>query len=100
MNNKFKFINKNTNLIDLGSSPGGWSQVVAKKITKGKILSIDIKPMKKINYQVDNSYFTIQNTFDDILKVNKSCLNKLNYCDKHQNFNMKKEFNYIVFYRK
>ena len=29
------------------------------------------KPMKKINYQVDNSYFTIQNTFDDILKVNK-----------------------------
>ena len=58
------------------------------------------KPMKKINYQVDNSYFTIQNTFDDILKVNKSCLNKLKYCDKHQNFNMKKEFNYIVFYRK
>jgi 23S rRNA (uridine2552-2'-O)-methyltransferase len=49
MNNKFKFINKNTNLIDLGSSPGGWSQVVAKTITKGKILSIDIKPMKKID---------------------------------------------------
>ena len=56
--------------------------------------------MQKINYRVDNSYFTIQNTFDDILKVNKSCLNELNYCDKHQNFNIKKEFNYIVFYRK
>jgi len=58
------------------------------------------KPMKKINYQVDNSYFTIQNIFNDIIKVNKNCLNKLNYCDKHENFNMKKEFNYIVFFRK
>ena len=26
LNNKFKFIKKNTNLLDLGSSPGGWSQ--------------------------------------------------------------------------
>ena len=58
------------------------------------------KPIKKINYHVDNSYFTIQNIFNDIIKVNKNCLNKLNYCDKHENFNMKKEFNYIVFFRK
>ena len=27
LNKKFKFIKKNTNLLDLGSSPGGWSQV-------------------------------------------------------------------------
>jgi len=27
MNQKFKFLNKNTCLLDLGSSPGGWSQV-------------------------------------------------------------------------
>ena len=30
MNEKFKFINKNTNMLDLGSSPGGWSQVASK----------------------------------------------------------------------
>ena len=58
------------------------------------------KPMKKINYHVDNSYFRIQNIFDDIIKVNKNCLNKLDYCDKHKNFNMKKKFNYIIFFRK
>ena len=46
---KFKFINENTLLLDLGSSPGGWSQVASKKINKGKILSVDIKPMQKIN---------------------------------------------------
>ena len=49
MNNKFKFLKKKTLLVDLGSSPGGWSQVVEKEISNGKILSIDIKPMEKIN---------------------------------------------------
>ena len=49
LNNKFKFIKKNSNLLDLGSSPGGWSQVASKLITKGKILSIDIKQMQPVN---------------------------------------------------
>ena len=48
MNNKFKFLNKSTNLLDLGSSPGGWSQVAREKILKGKILATDIKNMEKI----------------------------------------------------
>ena len=37
MNEKFNFLKSNTHLVDLGSSPGGWCQVAAKKITKGKI---------------------------------------------------------------
>ena len=48
LNKKFKFIKKNSNLLDLGSSPGGWSQVAIKTITSGKILSIDIKDMEPI----------------------------------------------------
>ena len=48
MNNKFKFLKKNSLLVDLGSSPGGWSQVASKTITKGKILALDIKSMDKI----------------------------------------------------
>ena len=48
MNNKFKFIKKNINLLDLGSCPGGWSQVAQKKIINGKILAVDIKNMEKI----------------------------------------------------
>ena len=43
LNEKFKFIKKNSLLLDLGSSPGGWSQVASKIIVKGKILSIDTK---------------------------------------------------------
>ena len=49
MDKKFKFIKKNTFLLDMGSSPGGWSQVAIKKINKGKILAVDIKPMENIN---------------------------------------------------
>ena len=49
MNNKFKFLKKNTLLLDLGSSPGGWSQVAAEILTKdGLILSVDKKFMKPI----------------------------------------------------
>ncbi len=49
MNKKFKFLRKNINLLDLGSSPGGWSQVCRKEIIKGKILAVDLKRMEKIN---------------------------------------------------
>ena len=49
MNKKFKFLRKNTSLLDLGSSPGGWSQVASREIRTGKILAVDIQPMEKIN---------------------------------------------------
>jgi len=49
MNEKFKFLNNNTHLLDLGSSPGGWSQVARKKIARGKILSVDIQQMDTID---------------------------------------------------
>ena len=49
INEKFKFLKKESSLLDLGSYPGGWSQVARKKILEGKILAVDIKPMEKIN---------------------------------------------------
>ena len=49
MNKKFKFLRKNTSLLDLGSSPGGWSQVASREIRTGKILAVDIQPMERIN---------------------------------------------------
>ena len=49
LNKKFKFISKKTSLIDIGSSPGGWSQVASEIIKNGKIVAIDKKSMEKIN---------------------------------------------------
>ena len=53
LNNKFKFLKSNTNLLDLGSYPGSWSQVASEIVTNGKILSIDTKnmnPIKNVNF--------------------------------------------------
>ena len=53
LNAKYKFIKKNTNLLDLGSYPGGWSQVARKIITIGNIMSVDIKnmePLEKVKF--------------------------------------------------
>ena len=110
MNNKFNFLKKKTNLIDLGSSPGGWSQVARNKITEGKILALDIKPMEKINnvdfiqgdFTENNIYEKIESHFDnkvdvvlsdmaanttgnkalDSYKTGELCLNALNLCNK------------------
>ena len=48
LNKKFKFIKNNSNLLDLGSCPGGWAQVVSNIITTGKILAIDVKEMEPV----------------------------------------------------
>ena len=48
MNKKFKFLRKNVSLLDLGSCPGGWSQVASKEVVRGKILAVDIRHMEKI----------------------------------------------------
>jgi 23S rRNA (uridine2552-2'-O)-methyltransferase len=48
LNKKYKFIKKNTNLLDIGAYPGGWSQVANKIISEGKILSLDLKKIDVI----------------------------------------------------
>jgi len=69
LNKKFNFIKKNSNLLDIGSTPGGWSQVASKIITNGKILAVDITPMKKIdNVLFLNSDFSDEKIQDKIIK--------------------------------
>ena len=69
LNKKFKFIKKNTNLLDLGSSPGGWAQVAAGLITNGKILSIYIKDMESVkNVKFIKSDILEENTKNTVIK--------------------------------
>ena len=48
MDDKYNILKNGISLIDLGAAPGSWSQYAAKKIKKGKILSIDLLSMDKI----------------------------------------------------
>ena len=76
MNKKFKFLQKNSLLIDLGSSPGSWTQFASKEITKGKILAVDILPMKEIdNVNFINGDFLDKDIFEKIRIYFKSKVN-------------------------
>ncbi len=49
LNKKFNFLKKNSNLLDIGAYPGGWSQVARQKIDIGKMMAIDLEQMEEIN---------------------------------------------------
>ena len=75
LNKKFKFIKKNTNLLDLGSCPGGWSQIASKLISNGKILAIDIKKMEPVaNIKFLNCDIFDKNTKNQIVDYFKGDL--------------------------
>ena len=48
LDEKFKFLKNGINLLDVGSSPGGWCQVAKEKVKNGKILGIDKKEIEEI----------------------------------------------------
>ena len=69
MNKKFKFLKNNISLLDLGSYPGGWSQVAKKIIINGKILAVDVKNMQKIsNVDFIKGDFLERETYQKIIK--------------------------------
>jgi len=45
---KFKIFKNGISVIDLGASPGSWSQYIAKTVKSGRLVSIDIKAMEEI----------------------------------------------------
>ena len=50
--NKFHFIIKSKNILELGSSPGGWSQVVCQINKKAKIDAFDLLDMRYTNKNI------------------------------------------------
>ena len=45
---KFKILKEVHTAIDLGAAPGSWSQYVSKIVKNGKIISVDLKKVEKI----------------------------------------------------
>ena len=75
LNKKYRFIKNQSNLLDLGSCPGGWSQVVSKMITSGKIMSIDTKEMEPVkNVEFIKGNFLDENTKNKVIKYFNSNL--------------------------
>ena len=48
INDKYKLLKNGISLVDLGSSPGSWSQYISRNFKNIKLLSIDLKEMEEI----------------------------------------------------
>ena len=75
IDNKFKLISKAKNILELGSSPGGWSQVIIELNNYSEIYSFDLIDMKfyhpnikffKENF-INYDYSKLSKKFDLIL---------------------------------
>ena len=71
LDQKFKIFKGGINVIDIGAAPGSWSQYASKVIKNGKLISIDLKPMDKIEHTVqikgDFTELSTQNKIKEIL---------------------------------
>ena len=65
INKKFRILKKGQNALDIGASPGCWSQILSQKVfsseKRNKILSVDLKDFQPI----DNVLNIKKNIYDD-----------------------------------
>ena len=63
LDEKFKIIKNNLNILDIGSAPGSWTQYLSEKSKGSKIMSIDLKEVEKIKdvYHVVGDFLDNQN---------------------------------------
>ncbi|GAA0786859.1 23S rRNA (uridine(2552)-2'-O)-methyltransferase RlmE [Marinobacterium sediminicola] len=71
LNEKDKLIKPGMLVIDLGSAPGGWSQIASQLVgEKGKVIASDILPMDALpDVDFIQGDFTEESVFDEIMSV-------------------------------
>ena len=67
INEKFRIFKGGLCVLDIGAAPGSWSQYVSKTVKNGKIISVDLKKMEKIENTIQiKGDFTTQETQDEV----------------------------------
>ena len=77
INEKFKILKNGSSIIDLGAAPGSWSQYCSRIVKHGRIVSVDLKKMEKIDKTIQiiddftkaNSKEKIKNLFNNKVEV-------------------------------
>jgi 23S rRNA (uridine2552-2'-O)-methyltransferase len=63
---KFKIFKNGISVIDLGASPGSWSQYISRTVKSGRLVSIDLKGMEEIENTIQ-----IKGDFTDLVSQDK-----------------------------
>ena len=70
---KFKILKNGISVIDLGASPGSWSQYISRTVKSGRLVSIDLKSMEEIENTIQiKGDFTDLDTQEKIKALFKS----------------------------
>ncbi len=76
INEKFKIFKNGYSVIDIGASPGSWSQYVSKSVKNGRLVSIDLKDIEKIENMIQiKGDFTESDTQEKIKSYFRSKVN-------------------------
>ncbi|MDR3222825.1 MAG: 23S rRNA (uridine(2552)-2'-O)-methyltransferase [Methanobrevibacter sp.] len=75
LNNKYRIIKEGNSVVDLGSSPGGWSQVALEKVgSEGLVIGVDLNTIRPIN---EENFFFIKGDFTTE-EIQEKIINTLN----------------------
>ena len=73
INEKFKILKNGISIIDLGASPGSWSQYIARTVKSGRLVSVDLKDMEEIENTIQiKGDFTEESSQEKIKSFFKS----------------------------
>ena len=73
IDDKFKIFKNGISVIDLGSSPGSWSQYIARTVKSGRLVSVDLKSMEEIDNTIQiKADFTEKDSKEKIRSFFKS----------------------------
>lgn len=80
INEKFKILKNNHNVLDLGCAPGGWLQVIAKHVKGKKIVGVDLLKTDCINgvkiFQGDFNDLEVQDKIRSEFTIERKPLNR------------------------
>lgn len=87
LNERDRLLRPGMRVVDLGSAPGGWSQVAGRILgEKGRVIATDILPMEALrNVDFVQGDFTEQTVFEEILQRLSSQPADLVLCDMAPN---------------
>jgi len=67
---KYKLLKSSSNVVDLGASPGGWSQIISKYIKSGKLIALDLLEMPPLaNVEFIQGDFSSDDVYEKLLET-------------------------------